>query len=212
MKTIFYIFIAVYILCLPLYAGEPSGFKADSWDEGIHLLAGVGPNASIYNSDVDRQNQSGGLNFKTDFGYFINSKWAIETGSQVRFTKFDEYLSWDTLLTIGIRHRFKDAYFSRIFFGEAPTVFFLDDSPDFYQRSGATRIQYSGPVYGLAFGEMRETESGKVWFLESGLSYQSLENAKGVVEKSGISEVVFESGSGDVKVYTLYFSVGLLVF
>lgn len=194
-------------------ARQHDKFYASSWDAGVHLFAGGGINGSLYNSDAEKQNQGPGLHFKTDFGWFLDSKWALEAGSHVMFTKVKEYLIWDTLLTVGVRHRFHGQYFGRIFYGQAPTVFYLDDVPSFYDRRGATRVQYTGPVYGFALGEMREAKDGKVWFIEAGTSFQSLDDSEGVKDQGNVPEVVFSGENRNViKIYTIYVSVGVLVF
>lgn len=196
-------------------------FKPDDYLKGLHLMAGGGINGSIYNSDVERQNQGFGLNLKTDLGYYFNDRFAIEWSSNVKFNKVKEYLIWDTLITGGIRYRFEDFPFTdsnkiymRLFYGKAPTVFFIDDAPEVYRRSSAKRLQYDGPVYGFAFGEMYETKKGRVWFLEYGASMQELRELNFVRNEGEVPTVLFSETSrgAQVKIYSLYASIGVLVF
>jgi hypothetical protein len=195
-------------------------FKPERWLEGVHLFAGGGLNASIYNSAVERQNQGIGLNFKTDLGYYFNDRFAIEASSNVKFNKMKEYLIWDTLLTLGLRYRFEKfpftkskSIYGRVFYGVAPTVFFLDDAPQVYRRRNSARIQYDGPVVGLALGNMYETKSGRVWYVEYGASYQYLRNETGINNKGDTPVVAFNDKNGNsIRIYSLYATIGLLVF
>lgn len=196
-----------------LLAEDELRFKPDKWLSGFHLMAGAGVNASIYNSDFERQNQGLGLTLKTDLGYYLDHSWALEASSNVKFNKVEEYLIWDTLLTLGVRYRFHKSHYARAFSGWAPTVFFLDDAPDVYQRSEAKRVQYNGPVLGMAYGKFYQTEKKLIWFVEYAASYQKLANEKGVADESDVPEIVFRSGgSGQVQIYSVYASIGVLVF
>lgn len=194
-------------------------FKPDKWLKGIHLMAGGGLNGSIYHSEAERQNQGIGLNLKTDLGYYFNDRFAIEASSNVKFNKVSEYLVWDTLLTLGVRYRFEDFPFTksksmymRAFYGIAPTVFFLDDAPEIYRSTDASRIQYDGPVYGLALGNMYETKKGRVWFMEYGLSYQNLKNVEGIKDDVAPQVVFKDASGGNIIIYSAYLSIGVLVF
>ncbi len=181
-----------------------------TWKEGLHLFLGGGLNLSNYHTTGDTLGS--GLHFKTDFGYFFQEKWAIESGSNVKFAKVHDTLIWDTLLTIGVRRRLRDNYYARAFIGQAPTVFFTHDSPDLYKRSGSSRILYSGPVIGGGYGKFYQTPDDTVWFWEIGGSFQKLDNAKGVRDKGTVPEVVFQTNRRAVEVYSATFSVGILVF
>ncbi len=194
-------------------------FKADQWQKGIHLFAGGGLNASIYNSDFAKQDQGVGLNFKTEVGYYINSQWALEAASRVKFNKVKEYLVWDTLFTGGLKYRFNHfpftkskGIYARAFAGKAPTVFYLRDSPEIYRKTKASRIQYDGPVYGGAIGNMYDGANGKVWYVEYGFTYQQLNRYIGVKNDGEIPVTEFANTGNKFKIYSLYVSIGLLVF
>ena len=179
------------------------------WDEGLHLLAGGGANVSDYHRKGDLV--GGGLHFKTDVAYSFKGKWSLETGSFVRFNYLRDTFIWDTLLTIGIRRRFRDN-FLRVFGGRAPTVFFSDDSPEVYKRSETSRIIYTGPVYGLSWGKFLKSANGhKDLFWEVSAHYQSLEKGRGVKEGT-VPEVVFVTGKEKIQIYSFSVTFGLLVF
>ena len=179
------------------------------WDEGLHLLGGGGVNVSNYHRKGDVV--GGGLHFKTDVAYSFQEKWSAETGSFVRFNYLSETFIWDTLLTIGARRRFGNN-FLRLFVGSAPTVFFSNKSLDVYQRSDTSRIIYTGPVYGLSWGEFLKSAGGhQDLFWEISAHYQSLEKGRGVKD-GAVPEVVFTTGKGKIQIYSVSVSFGLLVF
>jgi hypothetical protein len=182
--------------------------QSQVWNEGLHLLLGGGANLSDYHRNGDTV--GAGLHFKTDVGYYFHEHWAVEAGSFVRFNKLHDTFIWDTLLTLGLRRRFED-HFVRAFVGKAPTVFYTDKVPETYQRSDSTRIQYTGPVVGLGWGEFLKTKKGTNWFWELSTSYQSLEKGQGI-RNGTLPEVVFVTGREKIQIYTLSFSVGIMVF
>ncbi|RYZ68053.1 MAG: hypothetical protein EOP09_10065, partial [Proteobacteria bacterium] len=83
------------------------GFKADQWTTGLHLTAGAGVASTVLFSDVDPEEKYGfGLNIKTEIGYYLNDRLAVEVGSLVNLTRMSsELLLWDTQFTVGIRSR-----------------------------------------------------------------------------------------------------------
>jgi hypothetical protein len=195
-------------------------FKADHWKKGLHLLAGGGFNGTIYHSNFERQDQGIGLNFKTQVGYYLNNQWALEVGSTVKFDQVDDLLIWDTLFTGGFRYRFQNfpfttsrGVYARGFYGRAPTVIFVDDAPDVYRSSKASRIQYDGPVYGLAIGNMYDGAKGKVWYLEYGISFQQLNRFFEITDEEDVPVTLLnEDGENKIKIYSAYVSIGILVF
>ena len=152
----------------------PAHAETSAWPEpGLHLLAGAGLNSSVYSSDEDRVDGGVGINFGTDVSYFINDKWAFDWSSNVSFNHVNSYLIWNTQLTLGLRYRFDTEYFpgrvtyARLFMGRAPTVLFLNgDAPKEYDQAGLSRIQFEGPVGGVAWGLMKKAKSGRDYFFE----------------------------------------------
>lgn len=195
-------------------------FKADDWQKGVHLFGGVGVNGSVNRYDFRRQDTGLGLNFKTDVGYFFNSHFAWEVGSNVKFNWIDDFMIWDTLLTTGFRYRFKKfpftkskGVYTRLFAGRAPTVIYGENGPAVFRRSESSRIQYDGPVYGFALGNMYNGKNNTVWFLEYGLSYQQLERSEGVSVSEDVPETTFESTrKNQIKIFSAYVNIGILVF
>lgn len=217
MHKIFYILI--FFLYAQLTWAKQYYFKADSYERGLHLMAGGGLNGSLYLSDSERQNQGIGLNGKTDLGYYFNNQFAWEISSNVKFNYVHEYLIWDTLLTTGLRYRFNKFPFTkskgiymRAFYGRAPTVFYLHNAPEVYRRSKADRLQYNGPVYGLALGNMYGSKNGNIWFIEYGLSYQKLGAATGIKNDGEVPQTLFMNSGDNIQIYSLYASIGVLVF
>ena len=184
--------------------------RPDYWKEGLHLFGGIGVNGSIYNSQDERQNQGFGVNFKTDLVYMTNHSYALELGSQVKFNRVQEYFIWDTQFTVGLRRRIRN-YYGKVFYGRAPTVFFLDDAPRFYERKKASRVQFDGPVYGVAIGKMYETKGGSIWFIEGNFIYQKLGEGRGVKQDGDVSEVVFRDSSS-IRIYGAQVNIGLMIF
>lgn len=195
----------VFLILFPLSAFA----KSAMWNEGLHLLAGGGVNVSNYHQKGDVVGE--GLHFKTDVALSFKRYWAVETGSFVRFNYLRDTFIWDTLLTVGIRRRFHDDHFLRVFAGSAPTVFFSDDTPDVYRRSKPSRIIYTGPVYGLSWGRFLKSSENTDWFWEISTHYQSLEQGRGVKDGT-VPEVVFVTGKEKIQIYSLSVSFGLLVF
>lgn len=180
------------------------------WKEGLRLFLGGGANLSDYRSRGDQL--GAGLHFKSDFGYFFKKKWAIESGSLVKFAKVSDTLIWDTLLTIGVRRKLADHYYVRGFVGQAPTVFYTNETPEVYKRTGSSRILYTGPVIGGGWGKFHETEDKTIWFWEVGGSFQKLDKAKGIRDSGSVPEVVFQTDRRAVEVYSVTISFGIMVF
>lgn len=189
--------LVIFLFCLPAQAD-------------LHLLGGIGINGSIYKEARDRQNQGLGLNFKTDLVYEFSPSWAVELGSQVKFNRVEEYFIWNTQFTAGGRFMWGD-YYTRLFYGRAPTVFFLDDAPRFYQRNRASRVQIDGPVYGVAIGKYYPNEKN-IFFAEASFTFQELNDARGIMDDETNPEIVFRDPNSLVLVYGLQITVGMVFF
>jgi hypothetical protein len=182
--------------------------------KGIHLTAGAGGNFSTYSPKSEPTIFGAGLNFKTDFGYFFNQNWAIEVSSQVKFNQQSDLFIWDTLMTAGLRYQFTDGpYYTRVFYGRSPTVIYLDDAPDVVRETNASRLQYNGDVYGFGVGKLYRTEKDTIWFLESALSYQYLQEEIGIRNDGNVPQQVFRGKPDNpIAVYSLYFIIGVRIF
>lgn len=197
-------------------------FDPYHWEPGLHLFAGGGFNTAVYSNSKDTYDGGLGLNLKTDLVYFLNSDWALEWSSSVKFNRVDEYLVWDTLFTVGVRttlpsftsYEYGQPY-GRIFIGRAPTVLFLNgnDVPTDPTKKDVSRIQFDGPVGGLAFGTFHTTEKGLVWFTEFGGSVQSLEQESDIKMDGDVPVVISDKSVSDhTTIYSLYLTIGVLAF
>ncbi|MBA2404160.1 MAG: hypothetical protein H0V66_05265 [Bdellovibrionales bacterium] len=186
-------------------------FRPDYWSKGFHLNAGGGLNVTQFYSD-DRFNDIGyGLNFKTDLGYFLTNRFAVEWSSNVKFDRLEKYLIWDTLITFGIRYRIKEFYV-RGFYGRAPTVVFLSGrESDEYEDAKASRLQFDGPVYGLAVGKTLQNRNGLIWFIELSGTFQRLKSREAIHMDGEVPEVVAREEDKS-SVISLYAMIGVMVF
>lgn len=195
-------------------------FHADAYEKGLHMFAGAGVNGSFYNSEYEKQNEGLGVNFLTNFGYYFDDKWAFELGSMVKANYVQDTYIWDTLLTSGLRYRFQKfpwtnskGIYARLFAGRAPTVAYTKQAPSVVTRTKASRIQFDGPVFGFALGNMYDSKDGKVWFVEYGFSFQTLDHVRGINNDGEVPVTVFNKRNTDeIRIYSLYFNIGILVF
>ncbi len=201
-----------FLVFSPLAFGDDEyKFRPDYWSKGLHLNAGGGLNMIQFQSDDDFDSLGYGLNFKTDLGYYFTNRFAVEWSSNVKFNRLDEYLVWDTLITFGVRYRIKE-YYLRAFYGKAPTVvFFQDNNPEDYKDSDASRLQFDGPVYGLAVGKMFESRNGLIWFLETSGTLQRLEEREAIRMDGQVPEVIARTSERSTQV-SLYAMIGILIF
>lgn len=217
MKTIFFFFIL-----LSSSFSQAEDFYPYHWTPGLHLFAGGGINTAVYSNQQDTYDGGVGLNLKTDLVYFLNENWAVEAGSSIKFNRVSGYLLWDTLFTVGIRttlpsllnYEYGQPY-GRAFIGRAPTVMFLNgnESPNGNENKDVSRIQFDGPVGGLAIGTFHTTETGLVWFTEFGGSIQSLEQESAIKMDGEVPVVVSSKGVSDhTTILSLYLTIGILAF
>lgn len=205
-----YLFLLL-LLSSNLFAQEEHKFRPDYWSKGLHLAAGGGLNLVYYDSNQVYNDIGAGINFKTDLGYYFTNRFAVEWSSNVKFNRVDGYQIWDTLITFGLRYRIKE-YYVRGFFGKAPTVIFFDGkNPDDFKDSSASRLQYDGPVYGLAVGKMYKKESGLIWFLEFSSTLQRLEEREAIRMDGQVPEVVGRERDPS-SVLSFYAMIGVLIF
>ncbi|HXH74253.1 MAG TPA: hypothetical protein VNJ08_04765 [Bacteriovoracaceae bacterium] len=182
--------------------------------KGLYLMAGGGINASTYNTNGEATQLGGGINLKTDLGYFFDDHWSLEWSSSVKFNRVERFTFWDTLMTIGPRYQFGDnPYYLRAFFGRAPTVIYLDDAPEVIRQNNSSRIQLNGLVYGLAVGENMKSKKDLVWFYEFALSYQELDDQTGLRNDGDVPVVVYERINDEhFHIVSLLATIGVRVF
>lgn len=186
-------------------------FRPDYWSKGLHLVAGTGLNAVHYINDDNLNKVGYGVTLKTDLGYYFTNRFALEWSSNVKLNRMDNYFIWDTLMTAGIRYRIKE-YFVRGFFGRSPTVvYFGSNVPEEYKSTGASRLQFNGPVGGLAFGKFFRHKEDLIWFLEIANSWQKLKHREAIKMRGEVPDVV-ESGDDNATVTSLYLTIGVLLF
>jgi len=217
MKNILFLF-----LLLSSSISLADEFYPYHWTPGLHLFAGGGVNTAAYSNQQNTFDGGVGLNLKTDLVYFLNENWAIEAGSSIKFNRVEGYLLWDTLFTVGLRttlpsllnYEFGQPY-GRIFIGRAPTVMFLNgnESPTGTDNKDVSRIQFDGPVAGLAVGTFHTTENGLVWFTELGGSIQSLEQESEIKMEGEVPVVISNKSVSDhTTILSLYLTIGVLAF
>jgi hypothetical protein len=217
MKNIFFL-----LLLLSSSLAQAEEFYPYHWTPGLHLFAGGGINTAAYTNQENTFDGGVGLNLKTDLVYFLNESWAIEAGSSIKFNRVEGYLIWDTLFTVGLRttlpsllnYEFGQPY-GRIFIGRAPTVIFLNgnESPTGTNNKDVSRIQFDGPVAGMALGTFHTTESGVVWFTELGGSVQSLEQESEIKMDGEVPVVISSQSVGEhTTILSFYLTVGVLAF
>lgn len=214
--------ILILLLCVssPALSDE---LTPDMYTPGLHLLAGGGLNSSVYSSQYEHIEGGVGLNLKTDLVYYFDSIWAVDAGSSVKFNRVDGMLLWDTQFTFGVRRNLPEIGFGkledpyvRVFLGRAPTVVFLNGESDVRVqslKSDVNRVQYDGPVYGLTLGNMARTSKGTIWFSELSLTYQTLDHESEIKMDGEVPTVLYEGpAEPGSKIYTITFSVGVMVF
>jgi len=189
-------------------------FSLPAFAQNLHLTAGGGVNASSYGPSNAATVVGGGLNFKTDLGYYFDNNWAVEVSSQVKFNQQNNFFIWDTLMTAGLRYQFTDSlYYARGFYGRSPTVIYLDDAPEVTKQTNSSRIQFDGPVYGFGVGKLLRTDTGKIWFIESAVSYQRLEKQTGIRNDGNVPKEIFNSKiDNPIEVFSLYAVIGVRIF
>ncbi len=187
-------------------------FRPDYWSKGFHLNIGGGLNFTEFNADKHYSGVGYGLNFKTDLGYFFTNRFALEWSSNVKFDRIHEYLVWDTLFTFGVRYRIKE-YYVRAFYGKAPTVlFFNHKQPPEYKNTKASRLQFDGPVFGVALGKtFQHKEKGIIWFIEGSGTLQKLLRRDAIHMDGQVPDVISRENDNST-VVSFYLMIGMMVF
>lgn len=215
--------VSVFLLSLVLsFSARAADFETDHWSEGLHLLAGGGLNTAVYSSDDDHVDGGLGVNLKTDLLYVFHPEWAVEWSANVKFHRMeDDFLLWDTLLTVGLRTQLPKFYeempgtpYARFFVGRAPTVLFLNGkTPKGVSDPSTSRIHFDGPVAGLGFGVFKKNAQGKVWFTEIAATAQALESEEDVMMDGEVPLVLSRNQvTNNARIYSIAVTFGILAF
>lgn len=178
-------------------------------------MAGGGMNASSYKASNSGFVVGGGLNLKTDLGYYFNDQWAFDWGIAVKFNRIDGISVWDTLMTIGPRYQFKNSpYFIRLFGGQAPTVIYSEGKGFLNSKDDdASRIQFDGPVFGLAGGKIYKTKKEMIWFVEVAILHQMLTDRTGIENNGDIPVETFQGKTNNpIEVISVLGTIGMRIF
>lgn len=179
-------------------------FLIDRWGKGLHLLFGGGVQSSTYRSDHRNAHLGWGMTFHTDVDWYFNADWAVEIGSAVNFNKHESNLFWNTLLTLGFRHRLHKNYL-RAMIGSGVLVIVPDNN--------ATRNQLDGPVIGAGFGKFESTYQGTIWYWEFTGTIQSMKQHDDIVMDGEVPVSIHSKPVKDnSKIYSLQMTLGVLLF
>lgn len=189
------------------------------WRHGLHIDAGLGLQAGVYLVEGASRDYSIGSSIKTDVGYYWNERWAAEASSLIRFSRVNNFVVWGTELSIGVRYRLPSGWYDeqvpyfRYFLGSNINVIYLDNQqlPEFDQPY--SRIQFEGPMTGIAFGGMRLSQSKTVWFWEVAATAEWLARESGIQMDKDVPVVVARSSlDGRSQLYTIYVTMGAFIF
>ena len=216
------IFVCLCVISPCLHAEEEKPFLPATWSKGVHLFVGGGLNSSRYTSRTRNAEVGLGSNFKTELGYFFTERVAFEWGASVKFNRSEDLLIWDTMFTLGFRVQFpewaKFKYrlgepYARVFYGRAPTVVYLNGKQYSNYDGHVDRVQFDGPVWGLAIGSFYRTPGGKILYSELAATRHELSSEDGIVQEDDVPHVVFHNNTADGPVImALYATIGVLAF
>lgn len=218
-KFLFVVLVGFFCCSLTLAQQEENSrnFEPNSWSKGLHFFAGVGSNASTFQSDSQREWLALGTNFKADIGWYFKKKWAIETSEIISFNRSKYYLFWNSLFTLGVRRLIEESTFGysglygRAFVGYAPSVSYPENGE--LESENVDRIFYEGPAVGLGVGRLLSTPQGSVWFVDGTLSAQFI-GKKNLIAMDGDVPVVISSTAinDNSIIYSFYLTIGILLF
>lgn len=189
------------------------------WREGLHINAGLGVHGGVYLVEGSTREYALGLAVKTDVSYYLNDRWALETGSLIKFARVNELRIWGTEFGLGFRYRLPQGWYDeqvpyfRFFTGASVNVVYTDGQklPEF--EEAYSRIQFEGPMMGIAFGGMRLTENKNVWFWEVAATGEWMTRESGIQMEKDVPVVVARSAlDGSSQLYTLYITMGGFIF
>ncbi|WP_413574683.1 hypothetical protein ACLVWU_10680 [Bdellovibrio sp. HCB290] len=189
------------------------------WREGTHIAAGLGIQGGAYLVDGSSRDFGAGIAGKTDVGFYLNDKWALEASSLIKFARVNDYRIWGTQLSVGFRYRLPAGWFDeqvpyfRGFAGSNINVIYLDGRkiPEFEEVYN--RIQFEGPLLGVAWGGMRLSQTKTVWFWEVALTGEWLTRESGIQMEKDVPVVVARSSlDGRSQLYSVYVTMGGFIF
>ncbi|QLY23958.1 hypothetical protein [Bdellovibrio sp. KM01] len=189
------------------------------WREGLHIDAGLGIHGGVYLAEGSAREYAMGLAIKTDVSYYLNDRWALETGSLIKFARVNELRIWGTEFGVGFRYRLPQGWYDeqvpyfRFFTGTSVNVVYTDGQklPEF--EEAYSRIQFEGPMVGIAFGGMRLTEKKNVWFWEVSATGEWMTRESGIQMDKDVPVVVARSAlDGRSQLYTIYITMGGFIF
>lgn len=214
MKNLILLF-SIFISTVFSHANEHKNeFSTNSWSQGLHIFAGAGLNTSSFKSTAEDVDFALGFNIKSDVGWYLNDRWAIESSASVKFNKLESDLVWDTLLTMGVRYRTNQrGNYARLFLGTSQTVLYPSGSrPDWGQS--ASRYYFMGEAIGASVGRLYKSKSiNNIWFVEFSITMQAIKSRKGV-ELDGEAPIVVsdENVSDNSTIHSMYITAGVMLF
>lgn len=208
------LFVFTIFIGISLQAEElQKEFLPDSWSQGLHIFAGAGINTSSYKSTEQDVDFALGFNLKSDVGWYLNDRWAIESSASVKFNKIESDLIWDTLLTMGVRYRTNQrGNYARLFIGTAQTVLYPSGSRPELEGS-ASRYYFMGEAVGASVGRLYRSKNENTWFVEFSVTMQAIKSRKGV-ELDGEAPIVVSSTNmaNNSTIHSIYITTGILLF
>lgn len=204
----------VITFCISARAEKESrDLTPGEWTRGVHLLAGGGLNSAFYTSDTTAYKSGVGLNLTTHLGYYMNHSWAVEWSSSVGFSRVEDNLLWNTILTIGARIRMPEVEFYegadsfvRVYFGRGATVLFPNTNTTLPVRKDVDRIQFDGGAGGISVGAFYQVKTGETIFFELSATHENLEKSTGIKDHEEVPSAVFER---DLEDHSRLFEISL---
>lgn len=200
---------------------RPAEVERPHWTDGVHIIAGLGVNASTFDSRSQARSLGLGLNLRSDVGYYFSNGMGVEFSGSVMFNKVKEALLWNTTLAAGFRfglpfaNRFENfAPYGRILVGRATNVSIFDDkAPAPYDQYQASRLQLEGGMIGLGVGFFQRSSSGRIWYLELTAERHEMTKLEAITDVNKVPVVVAEQVVNDnSELYALCLTFGLMVF
>ncbi|RYZ70920.1 MAG: hypothetical protein EOP05_12635 [Proteobacteria bacterium] len=191
------------------------------WTDGVHIIAGVGVNASTFDSRTQARSLGVGLNLRSDVGYYFGNGMGLELSGSVMFNKVRESLLWNTTFAAGFRFGLPFAKraenfapYGRILIGRATNVSIFDgDAPAPYGQYNANRLQLEGTMWGLGIGFFQRSSSGRIWYMELTGERHEMRKLEAITDVNDVPIVVAEETIRDnSELYAVCLTFGLMVF
>lgn len=196
------------------------------WQDGIHIIAGLGLNAAQYVWGSETASAGVGTNLRTDITYFLKNGTALELSGSVMFNNLDRTTLWSTTFSTGVRFGipyelkvFKDnlAPYARLMIGRTTNVAIFDGKPSkqfrIFDEYDANRVQSEGSMLGAGIGAFEKSKSGRIWYTELTFEYHRMEKFEVIEDDNGVQVVVDERiFKRHPELYALCLTFGLMVF